>query len=107
AKERFDLPGYFLESMKALTTQEIDDDKEYARSLTQGMIFVPCKKGGSFIGFFVFVGVKANRLRHLGGEVQFMEPAFLSAYSNWYGKPNFKGLLDGNPADIGDPLCTA
>lgn len=108
AKERFDyLPGYFLESIKALTTQEIDEEKEFARSLTTGMMFVPCKRGSAEVGMSAFVGVKSPRLRHYGDEVQFMYPSFLSAYSNWYGKSNFKGALSGNPADIGDPLCTA
>lgn len=36
-----------------------------------------------------------------------MERSFLDAYANWYGKPNFKGILQGNPVDLEDPLCIA
>lgn len=36
-----------------------------------------------------------------------MEPNFLDAYANWYGKANFRGLLTGNPGDMLDPLCVA
>jgi hypothetical protein len=35
-----------------------------------------------------------------------MHPTFLNAYANWYGKA-FEAILDGNPTDLDDPLCTA
>lgn len=37
----------------------------------------------------------------------FMQRSFLDAYSNWYGKDNFQGILNGNPIELDDPLCTA
>lgn len=57
-----------------------------------------------------YAGVKPTkdgRLGHAGDEVSFMQRSFLDAYSNWYGKEHFKGLLTGNPTDLDDPLCTA
>lgn len=108
AKERYDyLCGTVLESMHAITTEEISDDQKKARSLQRGLILVPCKKGGTFVGLSAFVGVKAPRLRHAGDEVQHMETGFLDAYNNWYGKADFKGVMSGNPLDPTDPLCTA
>lgn len=101
------LSGHVLDSMHAITTDDIDDDKELARSLQRGLIVVPNKKGNQNVGLSSFVGVKAPRLRHAGDEVQHMTPGFLDAYSNWYGKANFKGCMAGNPLDITDQLCSA
>lgn len=107
-KERFPwLAGQVLESMHAITTDEIDDDQEMARSLRKGLILVPCKKGNQYVGLSAFIGVKSPRLRHAGDEVQAMAEGFLNAYANWYGKPDFKGLMAGNPTDPMDPLCVA
>lgn len=109
ARDRWDeeLCGTVLESMHAITTESISDDRSRARSLQRGLIFVPCKKGGDFVGLSAFVGAKAPRLRHAGDEVQFLDRSFLDAYSNWYGKHDFKGIMAGNPLDPTDSLCYA
>ncbi len=99
------LPGHPLDSLKAISTDEISDDGE-ARSLQRGLIVVPNKKGNVNVGLSAFVGVKAPRLRHAGDEVQLMTPGFLDAYSNWFGKENFRGVMAGNPLDLSDQLCT-
>lgn len=107
-KERYPwLAGSVLESMHAITTDEIDDDREMARSLRKGLILVPCKRGSQYVGLSAFIGVKSPRLRHAGDEVQAMTEGFLNAYANWYGKPDFKGIMAGNPTDPMDPLCVA
>jgi hypothetical protein len=58
-----------------------------------------------------YQGIKGGslnaRLGHFGDEVQSMFPSFLDAYSNWYGKQNFKGIMAGNPNDLEDCLCIA
>lgn len=108
AKERFPwLSGHPLESMHSITTDEIDDDQELARSLKRGMILVPCKKGNQMLGLSAFQGVKSPRLRHAGDEVPCMAEGFLNAYANWYGKRDFKGMMAGNPTDPEDNLCRA
>lgn len=108
AKERYDwLDGHPLESMHSITTDEIDDDQEFARSLKTGLILVPCKKGSQYVGLSAFQGTKALRLRHAGDEVAAMAEGFLNAYANWYGKRDFKGLMSGNPTDPEDQLCRA
>lgn len=101
------LPGHPLDSMHAITTDDIDDDWDMARSLQRGLIVVPNKKGNVNVGLSAFVGVKAPRLRHAGDEVQHMSSGFLDAYANWYGKADFKGVMAGNPLDLSDQLCTA
>lgn len=116
AKDRFPwLDGFVLDAQKVITSQEIDDDGERGRTLTSGIICVPCMSGGSYVGLGKFIGVKAPNtpgkydgiLKHYGDEVQAMKPSFLDAYSNWVGKGNFKGVMAGNPIDISDPLCMA
>jgi len=101
------LPGHPLESMHAITTQSIDDDFEFARSLKRGLIVIPNKKGNVSVGLGPFVGVRVPRLRHAGDEVQLMTSGFLDAYANWYGNSNFRGVMGGNPLDITDQLCRA
>lgn len=111
AKQRYpDLPGVILESRTCITTEIIDRDGDRARVLTKGIIFIPCKSGENWVGLGAYAGIKPTkdgRLGHCGDEVSFMETSFLQAYANWFGKPNFQGLLDGNPTEIDDPLCTA
>jgi hypothetical protein len=43
----------------------------------------------------------------LAHNCQFMAGSFLTSYSNWYGKGDFKGLMAGNPIDVLDPLGKA
>jgi len=108
AKDRFDsLPGQVLESMHAITPDKIESGNERGRLLQRGLICIPCIQGGRYIGMGKYVGVKSKRLRHIGDEVQFMGASFLTAYSNWYGKPDFKGVMAGNPLDVLDPLGKA
>lgn len=108
------LPGTVLESKHAITTEEISDDGSEGRLLTKGLIFIPCKQGGRWVGMGAYAGVKPvrhgkleGRLGHVGDEGSAMERAFLDAYSNWYGKENFRGIITGNPYDTEDTLCVA
>lgn len=106
-----DLPGRVLEAQHAITTEEIDESQKKSRLLTKGLIFIPCKSNGRWVGMGTFSGVKGGslnaRLGHFGDEVAAMQPSFLDAYANWYGKENFKGIMSGNPFDLEDCLCRA
>lgn len=106
-----DLPGSILESKHCITTEEISNDNRKARLLTKGLVFIPCKSNGKWIGMGAYAGVKGGslnaRLGHFGDEVAAMQPTFLDAYSNWYGKENFRGIMSGNPFDLEDCLCRA
>lgn len=111
AREEFPwLPGTVLESKHAFTTEEISDDGSEGRLLTKGIIFIPCRSNNRWVGMGAFAGIKPTkdgRLGHAGDEVSVMESSFLDAYSNWFGKEHFRGIMSGNPIDIEDPLCTA
>lgn len=106
-----DLTGSVLESKHCITTEFIADDNRRARLLTKGLVFIPCKSNGKWIGMGSYAGVKGGslnaRLGHFGDEVAAMQRSFLDAYSNWYGKENFKGIMSGNPFDLEDCLCVA
>lgn len=107
-REKFPwLPGVPLDFAKTITTDEIDDDKEFARSIRRGLIIVPCKAGGVVSGLAPYIGIKSPRLRHAGDEVAAMSDAFLNAYANWYGKEDFKGIMAGNFMETDDPLGVA
>lgn len=106
-----ELPGSVLESKHCITTELISDDNRKARLLTKGLVFIPCKSNGKWVGMGAYAGVKGGsmnaRLGHFGDEVSAMQPSFLDAYSNWYGKENFRGIMSGNPFDLEDCICRA
>jgi hypothetical protein len=114
------LSGYILDSAKAITTEEIDEENEVAREMNSGIVCVACVSGGRFVGMGKFQGAKPPHspgkydgiLTHYGDEAAVMQPSFLDAYSNWMVNNSgaikaFKGVMGGNPTDISDPLCTA
>lgn len=110
-RERYPwLPGSVLDARTCITTDEIDREGKEARSLTRGIIFIPCKREENWVGLGSYSGIKPpknGRLGHAGDEVSFMERSFLQAYANWYGKKYFQGILQGNITDTEDPLGVA
>lgn len=115
-----ELSGFILDSAKAITVQEIDEENEIAREMNSGIVCVACVSGGRFVGMGKFQGAKPPHspgkfdgiLKHYGDEAAVMQPSFLDAYSNWMvnnSSPikSFKGVMGGNPTDISDPLCIA
>lgn len=101
------LQGHPIDHLKTITTDEIDEEGEMARSLRRGLIVIPCKTGGIISGLAPYMGIKAPRLRHCGDEIPAMSDAFLNAYANWYGKEDFKGMMAGNFMETDDPLGIA
>ena len=101
------LEGNPIDYLKTITTDEMDEERNDARSLRRGIIVVPCKSGGVVSGLAPYIGIKAPRLRHAGDEVAAMSQSFLNAYSNWYGKEDFKGIMSGNFMEYDDPLGVA
>ena len=99
--------GHPVDHIKTITSDSIDEDGELARSLRRGIIVVPCKTGGVVSGLAPYIGIKSPRLRHCGDEIPAMTDAFLNAYSNWFGKPDFKGMMSGNFMETDDPLGVA
>lgn len=101
------LAGNPIDHLKTITTDSLDEEREFARSLRRGIIVVPCKTGSVESGLAPFIGIKAPRLRHAGDEVAVMASSFLDAYSNWFGKEDFKGMMSGNFMETDDPLGIA
>jgi hypothetical protein len=108
------LIGTVLESLHAISTETIAEKGSEGRLLTKGLIFIPCKTGGQWVGLGAYAGIKPvrvgdkeGRLGHVGDEASLMGEGFLDAYSNWYGKENFHGILTGNWCDFDDPLGKA
>jgi hypothetical protein len=104
------LPGTVLEHMHAITTDAICTDNSEGRLLTKGIVFVPAKRGQTFIGLGAFQGIKpqpGGRLGHAGDELSAMPAIFLDVYANFVGKENFKSVMSGNPFDLDDTLCRA
>lgn len=97
------LPGRPLESMHCITTDEIDEEQEKARTLNRGIVCIPCLQGGRYTGLGRYHGVKAPRLRQVSDESQFMGESHLDALPNYIGK-DYKGVFLGNPVDPMDPL---
>lgn len=108
ALDRYEyLPGKVLEAARSITPQDIDPENRRGRQLNRGLMCVPCMSGNTYVGLSKYIGVKADRFRHIGDEVQFMGESFLTAYDNWYGKDDFKGMMAGNPYEPTDPLGKA
>lgn len=100
------LPGVVLESSHCITVDQISEDQSEGRLLTRGILFIPCKRGGQWVGMGAYAGFKpphGGRLGHAADELQAMQRSFLDAYANWYGKPYFKGLMAANPFSPDDP----
>lgn len=107
ARERFPyLPGQVIESLKAIATDDIEEDDK-ARVLNRGIIGIPCLSGGKYVGLGKYVGIKQKRVRLFADECQLMGISFLDAVSNLMGNPDFKALFMGNPIDTMDPLGKA
>jgi hypothetical protein len=111
ARARFPwLPGSVLESYHCITTDEISEDQSEGRLMSKGIIFVPLKRGGQWIGLGPLIGIKpppGGRMGHAGDEIQALIRSCLDAYSNWFGKANFKGVMAANPATPEDPAGVA
>jgi hypothetical protein len=80
------LPGHVVGGrMRILTNPRTDNDNP--EDCGTGIVGVPSKKGENSAGLADFTGFKADRIRLLGDEIQFLPMAFVTAISN----------LDKNP----------
>jgi len=104
AHEKFAwLPGNLIEGRQRIVT----DDRSAAaegRDFRNGLVGVACKKGQSFQGIEEYVGIKNERIRMLGDEMQFLPRVFTDTISNLNKNPDFKGVFSGNPKDVTDAL---
>jgi len=99
-----DLPGHLIESRQRLVTDDREDTGEQGLDMRSGIVGVPCKKGGSFIGVSAFSGRKNKRVVLIADEGQFMPRAYVDAISNLNKNTNFKCIVLGNPKETTDAL---
>lgn len=105
AQTLHDVPGHLLETKRAISTDDIEDDE--VRDLRKGIIGVPTVQNGKIVGLSKFLGIKQKRMRLIADEAQFMGASFLSAFANLDKNEDFKAVVLGNPQDILDPLGKA
>lgn len=97
------LPGHLIESKQRLVTDQKGAENE-GRDFRNGMVCLPAKKGGQFVGLGSFSGVKNKRIILVGDELQFCPPVYIDAISNLNKNQEFKAIGLGNPKDITDAL---
>lgn len=104
AKQRFPwLPGELIESRQRIVTDSKDEETD-GRDFRNGIVGVPCKKGGNFVGLGSYAGIHNKRVRLLADEGQFMPAAYVDAISNLKKTTDFKAVVIGNPKDTTDAL---
>lgn len=98
-----DCPGYMVNSLHGVFTDAVGDNWE-PRDLRKGIIGIPMvQANGDWKGLEEYTGIKQDRRRLIGDEVQFMKPPYLATLANLK-KGNFKGVFTGNPIGENDPL---
>lgn len=111
AIERFDwLPGHYLDSKLAITTDTIQDGEmkdRTVRDMRKGIVGIPCILNGKFVGLGKYAGIKQKHVMLVADEAQFMGASFLSAFSNLDGNEDFQAIVLGNPNEFLDPLGKA
>jgi hypothetical protein len=104
AKRQFPwLPGNLIEGRQRIVTSSRYEVAE-GRDFRNGIIGVPCKKGGEYTGLGDFVGIKNRRVRLCGDELQLLPRVFVDSVSNLDKNPDFKATGLGNPKDTTDAL---
>lgn len=68
AKQRWPwLPGNIIEGRQRIVTDSRDESSD-GRDFRNGVIGVPCKRGGDWVGLGDFIGIKNKRVRLIGDE---------------------------------------
>lgn len=104
AKQRVEwLSGNLIESRQRIVT----DGKQWSaegRDFRNGIVGVPCKKGGNYQGLGSFIGIKNKRVRLIVDEAHLIPRTFLDAIANLNKNKDFKCEVLGNPKDTTDSL---
>lgn len=104
ACERYSwLPGNLIEGRMRLVTDHRSMAKE-GRDFRNGIVGVPCKRGGEYTGLGDFVGLKNKRVRLLGDELSLLPRVWVDSISNLDKNADFKALGLGNAKDTTDAL---
>jgi len=106
AKRNFPwLPGNLIEGRLRVVTDSRTEAID-GRDFRNGIIGVPCKRGGDYVGLGDFIGIKNKRVRMVADELQLLPPAFVMSISNLDKNPDLKVIGLGNPKETMDALGT-
>lgn len=97
------LPGNLIEGRLRIVTDSRADGID-GRDFRNGVIGVPCKRGGDYVGLGDFIGIKNKRVRMVADELQLLPSAFIMAISNLDKNPDLKVIGLGNPKETTDAL---
>lgn len=97
------LPGNLIEGRMRIVSDSRTDSVD-GRDFRNGVIGVPCKRGGDYVGLGDFIGIKNKRVRMVADELQLLPPAFVFAVSNLDKNPDLKVIGLGNPKETTDAL---
>lgn len=104
ARERVPwIDGCLIEGRQRIITDSRNEASE-GRDFRNGVVGVPCKKGGEYVGMGDFAGLKNKRVRLFGDELSLLPRIFVDAISNLDKNPDFKAVGLGNPKDTTDAL---
>jgi hypothetical protein len=98
-----DLPGNLIEGRLRLVTSSRDEAAD-GRDFRNGIIGVPCKRGGDYVGLGDFIGIKNKRVRMVADELQLLPSVFVFSVSNLDKNEDLKVVGLGNPKETTDAL---
>jgi hypothetical protein len=97
------LPGNLIEGRQRIITDHRQEASE-GRDFRNGLCGVACKKGQNYQGMGDYIGIKNDRVRLIGDELQFMPRAYVDAIANLNKNRDFKCGGMGNPKETTDAL---
>ena len=89
------LPGHLIEGKQRIVTDDRNEASE-GRDFRNGIVGVPCKKGGDYVGLGDFIGIKNKRVILVGDELHLLPRVFVDAISNLDKNPYLVVLGLGN-----------
>jgi hypothetical protein len=97
------LPGHLIEGKQRIVTDDRNEAEE-GRDFRNGLVGVPCKKGGEYVGLGDFIGIKNKRVVLVGDELHLLPKVFVTAISNLDKNPRLVVMGLGNPKETTDAL---
>lgn len=100
------LAGNIVDHKHAIFTDDIATAE--IRDQRRGIRGKACYEGSQWVGDSVFVGIKQERVRFIGDELQYMAGTFIRAWNPLFANPDLKVIGSGNPNhNPDDPLGIA
>jgi hypothetical protein len=97
------LSGNLIESKQRIVYDHKSEAAE-GRDFRNGIIGVPCRQGGKYVGLGDFIGIKNKNVLLCGDELQLLPSSFIDSLSNLMKGPSRKTTGMGNPAETTDSL---